>query len=43
MPIFYALLGLDRHLYEAVRVKIYENFYRSDLRFPSQVEILGLV
>lgn len=43
MTIFYALLGLDRHLYEAVSVKICENFYRSDLRFPSQVEIVGLV
>lgn len=41
--IFTLFSGSNRHLYEAVLVKIYEDFYRSDLRFPSQAEIVGLV
>ncbi|KTE15589.1 hypothetical protein ATE71_07565 [Sphingopyxis sp. H115] len=41
--IFTLFSGSNRHLYEAVPVKIYEDFYRSDLRFPSQAEIVGLV
>lgn len=41
--IFTLFSGSNRHLYEVVLVKIYQDFFRSDLRFPSQAEIVGLI
>ncbi|WP_395676452.1 Wadjet anti-phage system protein JetA family protein [Inquilinus sp.] len=41
--IFTLFSGSNRHLYELVLVKIYEDFFRSDLHFPTQSEIVGLV
>lgn len=41
--IFTLFSGSNRHLYEVVLVRIYEDFFRSDLRFPSQTEVVGLI
>lgn len=41
--IFTLFSGSNRHLYELVLVKIYEDFFRSDLHFPTQSEIIGLI
>ena len=39
IDIFTLFSGSNRHLYEVVLVRIYQDFFRSDLRFPSQAEI----
>ncbi|TIL68470.1 Wadjet anti-phage system protein JetA family protein [Mesorhizobium sp.] len=41
--IFTLFSGSNRHLYEHVLVKIYEDFFRSDLRFPTQSEVVSLI
>jgi hypothetical protein len=41
--IFTLFSGSNRHLYEHVLVRIYEDFFRSDLHFPTQGEIIGLI
>jgi hypothetical protein len=37
--IFTLFSGSNRHLCEVVLVRIYQDFFQSDLRFPSQAEI----
>ncbi|HEX8668898.1 MAG TPA: Wadjet anti-phage system protein JetA family protein [Allosphingosinicella sp.] len=41
--IFTLFSGSNRHLYEHVLIAIYEDFFRSDLHFPTQAEIVGLI
>lgn len=38
--IFALFAGSNRFLYERVLIGLYEGFYRSDLHFPSQAEVL---
>ncbi|HEY6817633.1 MAG TPA: Wadjet anti-phage system protein JetA family protein [Croceibacterium sp.] len=41
--IFALFAGSNRFLYERILIGLYEGFYRSDLHFPSQGEVLHLV
>lgn len=41
--IFTVLAGANRRLYEHVILAIYAEFYRSDIAFPSETEVVGLV
>lgn len=41
--IFTAFAGPNRALYEHMVLAIYEHFFRSDIAFPSEAEVVGLV
>jgi hypothetical protein len=41
--IFTLFSGSNRFLYERVLIAIYEGFYRSDLHFPAQLDIVRLI
>jgi hypothetical protein len=41
--VFMLFSGENRHLYEEVLVKIYDNCFGSDLLFPTQNELVGII
>jgi hypothetical protein len=41
--IFTLFSGSNRFLYERVLISIYEGFYRSDLHFPAQLDVIRLI
>lgn len=41
--IFTLFSGSNRHLYEHVLISIYQDFFRSDLRFPASSDVVGLI
>lgn len=41
--IFALFAGSNRFLYERVLIGLYEGFYRSDLHFPTQGEVVQLI
>jgi len=41
--IFTLFAGANRYLYEEVLIRIYETWIRSDMLFPTQAEVLGVI
>lgn len=41
--IFTLFAGLNRHLYEEALIHVYETWFRSDMLFPTQAEVVGAI